>query len=58
MFAALSVSEVGAIVLVNRQAETTFEASDVVLEEVGVLFEVDGLQGKLAKTLAAVSISG
>jgi hypothetical protein len=36
MFATLSVSEVGAIVLVYGQTETAFEASDVVFENVGV----------------------
>jgi hypothetical protein len=41
---------------VDRQAETAFKASDVVLEEVGVFVEVDGLEGELAEALAAVCI--
>jgi hypothetical protein len=41
---------------VDCQAETAFEASNMVLEEVGVLVEVDCLEGELAKTLATVCI--
>jgi hypothetical protein len=41
---------------VDRQAETAFKASDMVLEEVGVLIEVDRLKGELAKTLATVCV--
>ena len=36
MFAALGVGEVGTIVLVHGEAESAFEAADVVFEEVGV----------------------
>jgi hypothetical protein len=36
MFAALSVGEVGAIVLVDGKAETALEGADVVFEEVRV----------------------
>ena len=43
MFSALGMREVRAIVLVDGQAESAFEASDVVFEEVGVFFEVDAL---------------
>lgn len=56
MLASLSVREVGAIVLMHRQAETALEASDVVLEEVRILVEVDGLERELAETLTAVGI--
>lgn len=56
MLAPLCVGEVGAIVLMNRQAKTTLEAADVVLEEVRVLVEVDRLQSELAQSLAAVSV--
>jgi hypothetical protein len=41
---------------VNSQAKTTLEAADMVLEEVGVFIEVDGLKRKLSQTLPAVSI--
>lgn len=37
MFAALGVGEVGTVVLMDCEAESAFEAADVVLEEVGVL---------------------
>ena len=40
----------------HRQAESAFEASDVVLEEVRVLVEVDGLERELAETLATVCV--
>ena len=36
MLAALGVGEVGAIVLVDGEAETAFEGADMVFEEVGV----------------------
>ena len=36
MLAALSVGEVGAVVLVDGEAETAFEGADMVFEEVGV----------------------
>lgn len=36
MFSTLGVGEVGAIVLVHGEAESAFEASDVVFEEVRV----------------------
>lgn len=44
MFAALRMCEVGAVILVNSQAETTLEAADVVLEEVRVLVQIDALE--------------
>lgn len=56
MFAALSVGEVGAVILVDGEAEAAFEAADVVFEEVGVLVCVgvqDGLVGA-----AAVGVCG
>jgi hypothetical protein len=41
---------------VDGQAETTFEAADVVLEKVRVLVEVDGLERELSETLSSVGI--
>lgn len=58
MLAALRVGEVGAVVLVDRQAEAALEASDVVFEKVRVLVQVDGFEGELAETLAAVGVCG
>lgn len=55
---ALGVGEVGAVVLVDGQAETALEGADVVLEEVGVLVEVDCLEGELAEAFAAVGVGG
>lgn len=42
----------------HGQAEAAFEGANVVLEEVGVLFEVDGLKGKLAEALTSVGVGG
>lgn len=39
------------------ETQAAFEASNVVLEEVGVFVEVDGLQRKLSETLASVGIA-
>lgn len=50
------MGQVRSIILVDRQAETTFKASDVILEEVRVLVQVDGLERELAKTFATVGI--
>lgn len=36
MFAALRVSKIGSVILMDRQAKTTFETADVVLEEIRV----------------------
>lgn len=38
---ALRVGQVGAIILVDCEAETALEAADMVFEEVGVFVEVD-----------------
>lgn len=56
MLAALRVREVRAIVLVHGQAETAFEAADVVLEEVRVFVEVDGFEGEFAQAFATVCV--
>lgn len=58
MLAALGVGEVGAIVLVDGEAESAFEGADVILEEVRVFVEVDGFEGELAETFAAVGVGG
>ena len=42
--------------MVDRKAETAFEATNMVLEEVWVLVKVDGFKRKLAKTFATVGI--
>jgi hypothetical protein len=41
---------------VDRQAETALEATDVVLKEVRILVEVDGLECELPETLSSVGI--
>ena len=58
MLLALGVGEVGAVVLVDGEAEAALEGADVVLEEVGVAVEVDGLEGELAEAFAAVGVGG
>jgi hypothetical protein len=56
MLAALGVGEVGAIVLVDCETESTFEGSDVVLEEVGVFIKIDGFEGEFAETFSSVCV--
>lgn len=56
MLASLSVSEIGAIVLVDGQTETTLEASNVVLEKVRIFIEIDRLEGEFAQTLTTVGV--
>lgn len=56
MLSALSMREVGTIILVNREAETAFERSDVILEEVGVFVEIDGFKGEFAQSLSSISV--
>lgn len=48
MLPSLCMREVRAVVLVYCKAQATFEASNMVLEEVWVLVEVDCLERKLA----------
>jgi hypothetical protein len=48
--------EIRAIVLVDRQTETAFEATDVVLKEVRVFVEVDRLKRELSEALSSVGI--
>ena len=56
MLAALSMSQVGAVILVDGEAETAFEGADMVFEEVGVFVEVDGFEGEFAESFASVSV--
>ena len=56
MLFALGMGEVGAVILVDCETETALETSDVILEEVGILIKVNVFQGKLAQTLATVSV--
>lgn len=56
VLAALGVREVGAVVLVDGQAESALEAAHVVLEEIRVLVEVDRFQGQFPESLSSVCI--
>ena len=58
MLAALGVREIGAVVLVDGEAEPAFERAEVVAEDVGVFVEVDGLEREFAEAFAAVGIRG
>lgn len=58
MLAALGMGEVGAIVLVDGEAEPAFEGADVVFEEVRVFVKVDGFERELAETFAPVGVGG
>ena len=48
--------EVRAIVLVDRKTQAALEGTDVVLEEVGVFVEVDGLEGEFPEALSSVGV--
>ena len=54
MALALGVGEVVALGGVEGEAELALEGAEVVLEEVGVLVEVDGFEGEFAEALLAV----
>jgi hypothetical protein len=41
----------------HRQAETALEASHMILENVRILVDIDGLERELSETLTAVCIS-
>ena len=58
MLATLGVGEIGAIILVHRETETAFEGADVILEEVGVLVQVDGFEGEFAESFSSVGVGG
>ena len=58
MFAALGMREIRAIVLVDGQAESAFEAANMVFEEVRVFIEIDVFESELAKTFAPVRVRG
>lgn len=58
MLATLRVSQVGAIVLVNCQAQAALEAADMIFEEVGVFVEVDGFECEFAEAFATVGVCG
>ena len=48
--------EVRAIVLVDRETESAFKGSDVVLEEIRVFLKIDMLEGEFAQPFAPVGI--
>lgn len=56
MLFALSMGEVGAVILVDCETETALETSDMIFEEVRILIQVNVFEGKLAQTLATVSV--
>jgi len=56
MLSTLRMCKIGAIILVDGQTESTFKRSNVILEEVGVFVEVNGLEGEFAQTLTSVGI--
>lgn len=58
MLAALGVGEVGAVVLVDCQAETAFEGAHVVLEDVGIFLDIHSFHGDSAKSLTSVGVGG
>lgn len=58
MLAALCVGKVGAIILVDCQAQAALETADVVFEEVGIFVKIDGFEGEFAEAFATVGVCG
>ena len=58
MLPALRVCKVGAVVLVDGQAEPAFERAKMVPEDVRVLVEIDGFEGELAEPFAPIGVGG
>lgn len=56
MLAPLGVCEVRAVILMDRKTQSTLEASDMVLEDVRVFVEVDGLEREFAQSLSSVGV--
>lgn len=56
MLSALGMREIGAVILVYGQTQSTLEATEMVFEEVWVLGEVDCFQSEFAQTLATVCV--
>ena len=51
------MGEVGAIILVDRQTQTTLEGPYMIFEEVRVLIKVDCLKGQFSKSFSAIRVS-
>jgi len=56
MLATLGVCEIGAVILVDCETESTFEASNVIFEDVGIFVQVDSLKGKFSKSLSSIGV--
>jgi hypothetical protein len=50
------MSEIGSVILVDGQTQTTLEAAEMVFEEIGVFGEIDCFERKFAETLATVCV--
>lgn len=44
MLSTLGMSKIGPVILMHSEAQTTFEGTDMVFEEIGVFVKVDCLQ--------------
>ena len=56
MFSSLGVSEVGAVILVDCETQTTLEGADMIFEEVGVFVEVDGLKSEFPESFSTICV--
>lgn len=56
MLSSLCMRKIRPIVLVYCKTQTTFEASDMVLEKVRVFVEVDSFECELAQSLSSVGV--
>jgi len=58
MFPTLGVSQIGPVILMNGQTQSTFEAANMVFEKVRVFIEIDSLKGKFAESLSSICVRG
>ena len=56
MLLALRMCKIGAIVLMNSKAQTTFEGADVVLEEIWIFVQIDSLERELPQSLTSICV--
>lgn len=50
------MSEIRAVILMYCETQPAFEGADVVLEEIRIFVEVDGLESEFAQTFASVGV--
>ena len=56
MFPTLCMRKVRAVILVDSETKPAFERADMVLEEIGILVEVNGFKSELPQPFSSVGI--